>query len=77
MECKNFNNIKPNDSAWDQKKKKGDFFLVRGRGRELGGRYPLAGLCPAFMCVKKQKQKGGGKNADSQTSVSKRKSGAR
>ena len=26
MECKNFNNIKPNDSAWDQKKKKGDFF---------------------------------------------------
>ena len=29
MECKNFNNIKPNDSAWDQKKKKGAFFSER------------------------------------------------
>ena len=59
------------------KKEKGGFFLVRGRGRELGGRYPLAGLCPAFMCFKKKKkQKGEGKNADAQISVSKQKSGA-
>ena len=60
------------------KKRKRGLFLVKGRERELGGRYPLAGLCPAFMCFKKKKkkQKGEGKNADAQISVSKQKSGA-
>ena len=39
------------------KKRKRGLFLVKGRERELGGRYPLAGLCPAFMCFKKKKKK--------------------
>ena len=38
------------------KKRKRGLFLVKGREKELGGRYPLAGLCPAFMCFKKKKK---------------------
>ena len=53
------------------KKEKGGFFLVRGRGRELGGRYPLAGLCPAFMCFKKKKKKIKNKKEEAKTQTHK------